>query len=379
MKKNKFLHTFLVILLFILPIHQVNATEGTAVDYSIKAILPDNQKNQDLSYFDLRVEPNTTQTIEVQVNNYSDETQKYFVEVNTAQTNGNLLIDYGSSEIPETSNNQTPISEFINYPKEIEIPPQKAGVISFEINVPTDAFDGVMLGGIHIKKDFSDESSNDNQITSQYDYVLGLVLSENDNPVIPEVVFDSINPENITNNAGIAVRLENPTKTTIKNVTMSGHIYQDGSDTPLISREISKGSIAPESVFDLFFFNGDTGTTKPLEAGEYRLEMTLADDQEHKWTINEPFTITAKQAQQVNNEVFTTTSDNTLLYIAIGVLSGLILVALSIVIFRKVQLKKHQKKMMQRKQAAKKKNHKASFENPQGGKKRRRTKNKKES
>ncbi|MHC5372246.1 DUF916 and DUF3324 domain-containing protein [Enterococcus sp. LJL120] len=357
MKKSHFF--IIAFVLFFLPVQTVAATGGVAVDYSIKAILPENQVNNELSYFDLRMEPNSIQTIEVQVNNFSDETQKYFVEVNTAQTNGNLLIDYGNSEIPENSPNQLPISEFIQYPKEIEIPPQKAGVVSFEINVPSEGFDGIKLAGIHIKKDFSKEDKNENQISSQYDYVLGLVVSENDNSVTPDIVFKGINPENVTNNAAITVQLENPTTTSIKNITMTGNIYLENSNTPMLSREITNGSVAPESVFDVFFFNGDTGTTKPLQAGEYLLELSLQDNQGNQWVFNEIFNITTKQAQQVNNQVFTTETDNIMLYVIIGILFALIFFG-GIVIL----IKHNRKKQQQKRQLKKKKKYPSKRKNP---------------
>ncbi|WP_265456126.1 DUF916 and DUF3324 domain-containing protein [Enterococcus sp. HY326] len=341
-RKNFFLLLGFLTILFT-PFIRAQAVENNEVDYSIKAIIPENQVNKDLSYFDLRVEPGANQTIEVQVNNFSDKAEKYSVEVNTAQTNGNLLIDYNSITLPENSINSVPISELIDYPEEVEIPPQKAGIISFEIKVPDEPFTGILLGGIHIKKDFSDESSDDTgKIKSEYDYILGLRLSENDESVTPNIEFSTVAASNISNNAGVTVQLKNPTATTIKGVSMTGNIYLGDSDTPVISREIENGSIAPQSIFDLFFFNGQTGGTQPLEAGDYHLEMEIRDNADNHWEFNEAFKISAREAQKVNNQIFTTEQDNTMLYIVIGILCALV-VGLLIIWFIKKEQKRRQK------------------------------------
>ncbi|MBV7392068.1 DUF916 and DUF3324 domain-containing protein [Enterococcus sp. ALS3] len=326
MKKKIFIALLGMLMVICFPFVKTDAAEEDSVDYSIQAIIPENQVNQELSYFDLRVTSGEHQTIQVQVNNFSDQAQKYSVEVNTAQTNGNMLIDYSNNQLPKDSMNQLPISEFVDYPKEIEIPAQKAGIISFDINVPEEAFDGILLGGIHVKKHFAEnEKPADGKIKSEYDYILGLRLSENDEAVTPNIEFSKISPANISNNAGIKVQLKNPTATTIKNVTMTGNIYSADSDKSIISRTIENGSIAPDSVFDLFFFNGKTGKTKPLEAGNYRMEMQVKDENDHQWNFSQKFKISQQAAKKVNNQIFTTTSDNTLLYIVIGILSALVL------------------------------------------------------
>lgn len=85
----------------------VFADENHGADYSVHPILPDNQR-EGRSFFDLRVEPGTKQTLQIQINNFSDQEQTYFINVNTAQTNGNIVIDYGQNELPEESIVQQP-------------------------------------------------------------------------------------------------------------------------------------------------------------------------------------------------------------------------------------------------------------------------------
>ncbi|MFP9181186.1 WxL protein peptidoglycan domain-containing protein, partial [Enterococcus faecalis] len=72
-------------------------------------------------------------------------------------TNGNIVIDYGQNELPEESIVQQPICALVDYPKEAVIPGNKAGVVTLEVQAPDTSFDGILLGGIQVKKDFSAE------------------------------------------------------------------------------------------------------------------------------------------------------------------------------------------------------------------------------
>lgn len=321
----------------------VLAAEENNADYNIKPLLPENQLDRGRSFFDLRVKPGEKQTIKVQIENYSDEEQDYFISVNTAETNGNLIIDYNRKKVAKDTINPLPISNYVKYPKKVTIPAKKAGVVSIDLSVPKEAFDGILLGGIHVKKDFSEEEKDNNHaIMSEYDYVLGLMLSENDKEVTPNLLLNKVTPEVISNNAGLTVELKNDQAINIKNVKMVSHVYAEGDKKKaIISREITDGGIAPMSVFKVNLFNGEAGDTKPLEAGNYEMEMTVTDGADHKWTFNKKFTISKKEAQAVNKEVFTVKSDNTLFYIVIGILLA---VLLAVILFLIILLKKRNKK-----------------------------------
>lgn len=55
--------------------------------------------------------------------------------------------------------------------------------------------------------------------------------------------------------------------------------------------------IAPNSLYD-FAIDWDN---RRLEAGEYELYLTVTDAKENEWKFDEKFTITAKQAKEINN------------------------------------------------------------------------------
>lgn len=304
------------------------AQESSNANYSVKPILPENQRDTGRSFFDLRVNPGGKQTIQIQINNFSNEEQTYHIKVNTAQTNGNVVIDYGQDTLPEEHIINYPISEFVDYPEEVTIPAQKAGLVSLDIHAPATSFDGILLGGIQVKKDFTKEQEeNPGQIFSEYAYVIGLMLSENDTEVTPELKLNEVKSEVITNNAGLVAVLENPQPINIKGVEIEADIRAKGSEEPVMTRMIENGGIAPQSVFAMNIFHGEAGNTKPLEAGDYQLSMKATDEEGREWLFTEEFSITKEQAMAVNREVFTVEDHtNPWLYAIIGILAALVVV-----------------------------------------------------
>lgn len=307
------------------------AADANKVDFSVQAILPDNQRDQGNTFFDLLVKPGDTQTLKVQINNFSKKAQTFSIAVNTAQTNANLKIDYSQAASKVLQKQATSIEQYVDYPEEVTIPAEKAGVVSIKLNVPEKSFTGILLGGVHVKRAEAAKATSANEIVSDYDYVIGLMLAENDTAVTPDLKLIDVNTEVISNNAGLTVELANNQPINISKVHMLGTIYRaEDTSTPVISREITAGGIAPSSTFKLNFFNGEAGATKPLEAGDYELQLAFTDGNNQTWNFKKAFTITKKEAQVVNNKVFVVKKDNTLLFVIIGILLALLVAGLII-------------------------------------------------
>ncbi|WP_052008514.1 DUF916 domain-containing protein [Listeria aquatica] len=73
---------------------------GFAADmnYSVRAIIPDNQVDKTKTYFDLRMKPGQKQKLTLHFENNADEKVQIEVSPNTATTNRNGVIDYSSSK-----------------------------------------------------------------------------------------------------------------------------------------------------------------------------------------------------------------------------------------------------------------------------------------
>lgn len=315
--------------------------EAELVNFSVEPIFSANQLERGNSFFDLSVKPEEKTTVKVKINNFSEQQQKFAIDVNRAETNGNLVIDY-SGEINKSSpSNEMDIQKWVKYPKTVTIPGKKAGIVAFDISVPNQKFDGMILGGIQVKRESQQKKKAG--LTTDYDYVLGLMLSQNETKVNPNLELISISPEVISKNAGITVKLKNTQPVNISKVHMIGKIYkEEDQKNPVISREIKDGGIAPSSSFTINFFNGTVGATKPLDAGKYLLKLDFTDVFNKQWHFEQKFDISKKEAQTVNTKVFTVKKDNTLLFIIIGILVALLVMIIIFLIIYFVKRKRRE-------------------------------------
>ena len=135
------------------------AQEGD-VEFSVKAIIPDNQIDTKKSYFDLRMKPKQKQEIETILYNSSDKEITINISVHNATTNQNGLIVYEQDAKIDPSL-KIPLNTIVTVSdQKITIPAYRSKTITATIGMPDDEFDGTILGGLHFEKaNEEDESS----------------------------------------------------------------------------------------------------------------------------------------------------------------------------------------------------------------------------
>lgn len=83
---------------------QATSEDATGdIGYYVRAVLPENQIDDNLTYFDLRMEPGKAQTLEVEVVNETNETITVDVAAISASTNRNGVIDYKTPAIRDVT------------------------------------------------------------------------------------------------------------------------------------------------------------------------------------------------------------------------------------------------------------------------------------
>ena len=111
----KWLHAVSVIIfLFFIGSYSVEASEIT---FSVKAILPDNQRTKETSYFDLRVAPNQTQKLQIELTNQTANDITVLASANAAITNDNGLADYSHAETKKDPSAPLLLMRLRNYQK----------------------------------------------------------------------------------------------------------------------------------------------------------------------------------------------------------------------------------------------------------------------
>ena len=300
MVKKGLLRFFMFIFLGILSIFSIFANEG--VYFSVSSIIPENQINKNLSYFNLKVAPSSSQELKVKIFNNKKHEIKVKAMITPATTCRNGFISY---------TNLTSYDESLKYPlpdilkleqSEYTVPAEGSVTATALLSMPQEHFDGIILGGlVFTKADDSSEATRENQmsakIENEYQYVVGVMLSENDNKVTANMNLKYIKSTLANYHTNLAINLQNDTPVIIPNLKISGTVYKKGNSEVYKFTEKENIKMAPNSNFD---FMVDWQNHK-FEAGEYRVHV-VAQNGEYFWEWDENFTITPEQVNDINKD-----------------------------------------------------------------------------
>lgn len=328
MKKIVIPIIFVIMLFFLIFPFKGEAAEGD-VDFSVKAMIPENQIHRDKTYFDLRMEPGQKQEIKVIVYNSGKEEIQVKVSVVNASTNRNGLIVYEAEKEMDPSLTY-PLTDIVTIEKDkITIPANESKTIKATIQMPDKEFDGIILGGLHFEKiNENEEKTRKVQLENQYVYVIGVQLSENDNPVKPELHLRSIEPQLVDYRTAVVCNIQNSKPVIVENLTIHGAVYKKGSKKVLHESKKENIKMAPNSNMD-FVIDWEN---QKLEAGDYLVKVYAVTDEE-KWQWEETLTI-EKEDEALNDQAVELENDHTLWYIIGIVVLVLIIMILLIIIWR---------------------------------------------
>lgn len=293
------------------------------VGYSVRAMLPENQRDTGRSFFDLRMVPGQEQVIQVEISNESDEAATYEIQLNNAFTNNNVIIDYQKTENPVDETLVNPFDTIASAQNQIELPPQSQSIIDITLKMPAEEFDGMNLGGIRVSK-VADEEKAENSVSVATAYVIGVILTENDTVVKPDMQLKEVTADLRGFKPQFVVNLQNPQAMNISDLTIDAQVYRADSDDVVKEAKTMDHRVAPNTTFNYFIpTDGD-----PMYPGDYRLNMVAEDQSGNRWEFDKEFTVTDENADRINNDAvgITVESNNRWLFIALGVLTGIILI-----------------------------------------------------
>ncbi|MCU5605714.1 DUF916 and DUF3324 domain-containing protein [Bacillus cereus] len=300
--------------------------EAAEMKFAVTAVIPENQVDKNQTYFDLKMEPGQKQTLQVQMKNDTDKEVETYA--NTAITNNNGITDYSVVNPEFDTTLKTPFSKIAKVQKETKIPAKSTVVVNVNIEMPTESYDGVILGGLYFKEKEEEEDKKKSegvQIKNKYAYAIGVVLRETDAEVKPDMKLNEVKPGQVNARNVVTANLQNIKPAMLKNLSVDAKVYTEKGKDILHETKKENLRMAPNSNFD-YAISWDN---KALEPGTYRLEMK-ATDGDQKWEWTKKFTIEGKEAQKLNDTAVEAKKDYTLYYIIGGIL---LLVALLVLVF----------------------------------------------
>lgn len=165
--RNMLISLFTIVTILCISIypHEVKA-ETAEKPMSIKAILPDNQKDGVKGYFNLQVKPGEKQTIYTEITNNKNKDIIASLMSTDAYTQPTGGIFYDSNlDSPETSiiDNSFALSKNISMDKEIPIKANQTVKVPIDITIP-NVNEGTYLGGILIGEKAEPEKQTDEKV-----------------------------------------------------------------------------------------------------------------------------------------------------------------------------------------------------------------------
>lgn len=343
MKKNKLLSVLFSVLLVFMSVNTISAS--TYNDFTIQAVIPENQRDKTVGYFDLNVDTNTKQTLEIEVINNGNETMEaeiLFVDGSTginATKIFNQKSDADESMIPT-------VTEMVTLREnKIEVAPKSSAIVHLDVDVAGNEFDGVRMGGITVvatdMKENQKSSGNGISFDNQIAYTLALQMRMNDNLVTPNLNYKESRFETVDLQPKFISNIQNDQPMLMNNVSVKGNVKDSKTNKVVATVDRSNGGILPTTNFDVVY----TLTDGEIESGMYLIDLTI-ENEDGSWHWEESIEVNADQIDKTNEEKvdFRTKKKSPWLLIIMGVLLLVILWLLFISWKRRKDEKEESKK-----------------------------------
>lgn len=293
--------------------------EASSLSFSIKPIKSEfqNPVQKDVGYFDLILEKGREETVSVEVTNGVDHPIKVNINVDSAKTNSNGLVEYSSSVNKADKSLKFNIEDYVKAPKTLELKAGEKKTVDIKVTSPKADAPGIIAGGLTFKEEKTDtkekESSKEEQgmsITNEFSFVLGFLLRQSEAKVSPDAKLLDVRADHENGRNAIISDVQNFMPAYINHAKINSTVTKKGRDKVLFSKTKEDMQIAPNSLMKY-----------PLELegqkftpGKYTMNMVMFGNEDpdgkfkadnnktykYKWEMTKDFTITSGDANKLN-------------------------------------------------------------------------------
>ncbi len=329
---------FLTISFLTLPTNLANADNTSSQNqakYTIQAELPDNQINKQVSFFDLKVTPGSSQDLKFKINNTDNVDHTYLVEVNQAMTNNNGIIDYSTHGSKLDPSQKYNIESMFPKPQKIAVASNTSQEVSLHMTSPNTDFKGMILGGIRILQlgqtdNIKQDNSKKLSVNNQFAYVLGVQIQQNTDAVKPNLRLEAAHVSKFNGTPDVAAELQNDTPTIINQGEVKASVTAQGGSQKLLQIDKKDMSIAPNTHFNLPV----NLSNQSLKPGKYTMRIAAkGDNGTQQWNMARNFTITKNASNKLKKAAAVTATasqPNYKLIVTLAIIAALLIIALLI-------------------------------------------------
>ncbi|MDA9470675.1 DUF916 and DUF3324 domain-containing protein [Enterococcus sp. 5H] len=351
---------------FLAPLAHAEDDIAGATGFTYSLNFPDNQMENNIGYYKLKMSQGQEQTLNITVSNPSTEKLTIDVGLNGAVTNQNGVIEYGDSDIENDVSLKFDFEDIVSGPESIDLEAGETKNLELKIKMPETSTEGVIAGGIQLMK--ADQENNvseegGSRIINQYAYVIGLLLQESEEELSPDLNLNSVFAGQNNYRNTIFVDFSNVIPAFLNDMTVETQINAKGNDAVLYERKQTAMRMAPNSFIQFpVSMNGER-----MVSGTYVANI-LVTSGDQRWAWTEEFEITQDDADKFNERDVGLVQEKGLNWQLIALLVGTVILLIGIVFGIMTYLrKKKQQKELEEKKARKKK--KASQNNSSNEKK----------
>ncbi len=319
----------LAVLFFFFPLSA--QAEETALNTHVTPLFPESQVDESKGYYELLLAPGQKETLQLKVGNSSSEPINVQVTPHTAYTNTLGNVEYGKDAKAADPTLIHSLDDLMTPSEVITLEGKETKIIDIPLQMPKDAFEGYLAGGLRITEIKDEEESDAPEgegvaIKNEFAHVIGVVVSNTSDSVQPElelldVFADQLNYRNV-----ISATLQNFTPAFVNRLEVEATVKRAGESDVLYEASKEMMQMAPNSNFNFpISLEGDR-----FRSGNYVLELT-AKSGDNEWSWTREFTIDADDARKLNRE--DVMIDNSPNWWMIGTISLLILLVVILLYF----------------------------------------------
>ncbi|MBO0431311.1 DUF916 and DUF3324 domain-containing protein [Enterococcus sp. DIV0660C] len=281
----------------------VNADENDSnISFTIEGLPNDKQIDENVPYYHLKEEPGEKDQITIKLINNSDREISLETSITNANTNLNGLMDYTGTRADHASL-KIPLTSILTCKEKIVKVPAKSSVNQqFDISMPSEKFDGVIIGGIVVAE--KNESKTDDQslsLNNEYKYTMGVVLTNQDDNVIKKnisLILEEVSPKLFDGKKTVEANILNDNPYIFSGKSLKAKIYSQENNDLVNEISLKNISIAPHSSLPVQF---DWGKAD-LKSGNYIFKGNLIDTDGKEWKFEKNFVIKAEEAKSINEK-----------------------------------------------------------------------------
>lgn len=252
--------------------------------FSVSVTKPSSQVDDKADYLDLRIKPSKKEKLEVTVsNNSKDSPIDIGISYHSATTNKNGIIEYGASESKISDSLSYAFEDIVTGPKQTTLKPGETKILTFDIKMPDDSFDGYIAGGIELAEKVADPSKP--SVVTEFSYKIGMRLSQNGNKVDSELIFKKVQASFVNYEPALLITMDNVQAKYIEALEINVDIVPIGKENVLVSSSSDGLRIAPNSLYEYPVFLKEP----MLKTGKYEaiIKLKTGDGYTRDW--REPF------------------------------------------------------------------------------------------